>query len=108
MSKLLISHSTTMVRVPGSLGDAGYHRDSTQDNADVKVKTEAEAEVKIKVEKEEVVVTTEGSSPPSCLKKKGNAVHQDLGRNFDDEEEEKPPPPPEAPSGAHADHNASY
>ena len=54
--------STTMVRVPGSLGDSGYHRDSFDDEKDVK----------IKVEETFSGVLEEGVSPPMMSISKGS------------------------------------
>ncbi|KAE8954242.1 hypothetical protein PR001_g32575 [Phytophthora rubi] len=89
-----------MVRVPGSSGDSGFHREST-DQEETKVKAEPEIEA-----------STEGESPSTPLNEAGFADRQSTGRSSDDvkkEEdsamdlEEKPRLPPQTPSGVPAD-----
>ena len=97
-------HSTTMVRVPGSSGDSGFHRESLSE--EVKIKTEPGIEASAK---ERSSRTCEDERSPD---------HQSFGRGFDDEKikeedrlddlEEKPQLPPEAPSGATADRAAKH
>ncbi|KAE9274615.1 hypothetical protein PF008_g29549 [Phytophthora fragariae] len=89
-----------MVRVPGSSGDSGFHRESQED-------------VKIKVEPG-IGAPTEGESPSSHLKSEGYTDRQSAGRSSDEVQEEgsamdleeKPHPPPVGPSGAPADHDS--
>ncbi|KAE8878607.1 hypothetical protein PF003_g37290 [Phytophthora fragariae] len=96
------SRPTTMVRVPGSFGDSGFHRESTNQE-ETKVKAEPEIEA-----------STEGESPSTPLNEVGFADRQSAGRSSDDvkkEEdsamnlEEKPRLPPQTPSGVPADHD---
>jgi hypothetical protein len=91
-----------MVRVPGSSGDSGFHRESTED-----VKIKAEPGLK---------TSAEDGSPQTSLKEEGSTDRQSFGRNSDDvkkEEgsamdlEEKPYPPPQVPSGTPADRDAN-
>ncbi|KAE9015178.1 hypothetical protein PR001_g14963, partial [Phytophthora rubi] len=89
-----------MVRVPGSSGDSGFHRESTNQE-DTKLKAEPEIEA-----------STEGESPSTPPNEAGFADRQSAGRSSDDvkkEEdsamdlEEKPRLPPQTPSGVPAD-----
>ena len=64
-------HSTTMVRVPGSSGDSGFHRESLSE--EVKIKTEPGIEASAK---ERSSRTCEDERSPD---------HQSFGRGFDDE-----------------------
>ena len=83
-------HSTTMVRVPGSIGDSGYHRESLREDATVK----AEPGMEVSAE--------EGS--PQTQENKGSLDHQCFGRGRDGKKpkeedrsldlEEKPLPSP--------------
>jgi hypothetical protein len=91
-----------MVRVPGSSGDSGFHRESTED-----VKIKAESGLK---------TSAEDGSPQTSLKEEGSTDRQSFGRSSDDvkkEEgsamdlEEKPHPPPQVPSGTPADRDAN-
>ena len=68
--KMSESCSTTMVRVPGSSGDSGFHRESRDEN--VKIKTDYETEA-----------SAEEISPQKC-EEKGSLDHQSSGRDFDD------------------------
>ncbi|GMG16074.1 unnamed protein product [Phytophthora fragariaefolia] len=92
--------STTMVRVPGSSGDSGLHRESTNQE-DTKVKAGPEIEA-----------STEAESSSTPLNEAGFADRHSAGRSSDDvkkEEdsamdlEEKPRLPPPTPSGVPAD-----
>ncbi|GMF62218.1 unnamed protein product [Phytophthora fragariaefolia] len=94
------SCSTTMVRVPGSSGDSGFHRESTN-----------QEETKV-TEEPEIEASTKGESPSTPLNEAGFADRQSAGRSSDDvkkEEdsamdlEEKPRLPPQTPSGVPAD-----
>ena len=64
------SHSTTMVRVTGSSGDSGYHREFLREDATVKIEPGME------------VSAEEGS--PQTQEKKGSLDHQCFGRGTDE------------------------
>ncbi|POM74900.1 Hypothetical protein PHPALM_8065, partial [Phytophthora palmivora] len=86
-----------MVRVPGSLGDSGFHRESHEEaHADLRSGKPASLEI---------------GSPTTPLNQDRSADRQSFGRSSTDgiEEgpatdlEEKPLPPPKVPSGTPAD-----
>ncbi|POM81158.1 Hypothetical protein PHPALM_908, partial [Phytophthora palmivora] len=90
-----------MVRVPGSLGDSGFHRESHEEaHADLRSGKLASLEI---------------GSPTTPLNQDRSADRQSFGRSSTDgtEEgpatdlEEKPLPPPQVPSGTPADHDSS-
>ena len=97
--------STTMVRVPGSSGASGFHRESL-----------GEDDVNIKVEHGMEVSAAEGSPP--TRENYRSPDRQGTGRGLDDfvikEEdrsndlEEKPLLPPQVPLGTTADRTAKY
>ena len=88
-----------MVRVPGSSGDSGFHRESLSEDVKIKIEPGMEASAE------------EGS--PQTRGNKRYPDHQSFGRGFDDikikEEdrafdlEEKLPTPPQVPSGTPTD-----
>ena len=92
-----------MVRVPGSSGDSGFHRESTEE------------EVKIKIEPGIEASAVKGS-PQTREEKEGSPRSQSFGRDFDDKKikeenqaiylEDKPLLPPQVPFGTLADHAA--
>ena len=97
-------HSTTMVRVPGSSGDSGFHRESLGEDVRIKIEPGIEESAK------EITPRTredEGSPHQLCF-----------GRGFDEKKtkeedrsiypEEKLQPPPEVPSGTTADRSAKH
>lgn len=85
-----------MVRVPGSSGDSGFHRESTED---VKIKEEPGKEA-----------SAERGSPPTLKNKEGSTDQESARRSFIDDKgddlalklEMKPEKPPQAPHGAPA------
>jgi hypothetical protein len=89
------TRSATMMRVPGSSGDSGFHRKSTEED-DVKIKMEPE-----------IGVPTEGESPLPPLKQEGHTDRPGAGRSSGDVNEEdpalvlemKPQPPAHVSSG---------
>ncbi|EGZ08058.1 hypothetical protein PHYSODRAFT_432418, partial [Phytophthora sojae] len=91
-----------VVRVPGSLSDSGFHRESLQEYAQAEFGQGNEA-------------STEIGSASTPLKHDRSADRQSLGRSSTDgtEEgpatdlEEKPQPPPQVSSGTPAGHEAN-
>ncbi|ETI35351.1 hypothetical protein F443_18298 [Phytophthora nicotianae P1569] len=90
-----------MVRVPGSSGDSGYHRESHEDE-EVPIKLESGMEA-----------SSEAGSPTTLLNEEGSAELQSAGRSSADRNEEevlleeKPQLPPYASSGGTADHDVN-
>ncbi|GMF35655.1 unnamed protein product [Phytophthora fragariaefolia] len=66
-----------MVRVPGSSGDSGFHRESTSQE-EFKVNAESEIEA-----------STEGESPSTPLIEAGFADRLSAGRSFGDVKKEE-------------------
>ncbi|KAK1941560.1 hypothetical protein P3T76_007426 [Phytophthora citrophthora] len=88
-----------MVRVPGSSGEVGYHRESQED---VKGKEEQGEEVPTNVGSTEAPLKTERSTDQQSSGRISTGRHEaDLDQ--DPDLEEKPRIPPKAPSGATAD-----
>ncbi|GMF56555.1 unnamed protein product [Phytophthora fragariaefolia] len=83
-----------MVRVPGSLGDSGFHRDSPQEDTQSEFRQGNEASTNI-------------GSPTTPLNQDRSAEQQSFGRSSTDGTEEgpvidledKPRPPTQVPSG---------
>ncbi|ETP28108.1 hypothetical protein F442_22608, partial [Phytophthora nicotianae P10297] len=90
-----------MVRVPGSSGDSGYHRESHEDK-EVPIKLESGMEA-----------SSEAGSPTTLLNEEGSAELKSAGRSSADRNEEevlleeKPQLPPYASSGGTADHDVN-
>ncbi|ETP05184.1 hypothetical protein F441_18166, partial [Phytophthora nicotianae CJ01A1] len=90
-----------MVRVPGSSGDSGYHRESHEDE-EVPIKLESGMEA-----------SSEAGSLTTLLNEEGPAELQSAGRSSADRNEEevlleeKPQLPPYASSGGTADHDVN-
>ncbi|GMF29864.1 unnamed protein product [Phytophthora lilii] len=87
-----------MVRVPGSSGDTGFHRESLE-GVDVPLKLEPKTEVALEL-----------GSPTSLLNEAGSTDRQSPGRSSvgeteEDLLEEKPQPPPHASSAGIAGHD---
>ncbi|KAE9099351.1 hypothetical protein PF007_g15904 [Phytophthora fragariae] len=79
-----------MVRVPGSLSDSGFHRESLQEDAQEEFEQGNDA-------------STEIGSPTTPLKQDRSAERRSFGRgSTDGTEEGRPLPPPQVPSGTPA------